>query len=222
MAPMLVTALVYPFFRQEIDRFLSPLFSLMYLFVSTITLFTEPIMHDYVVKLILLVEMCALIAIFFHPKTKYMFIPLAYAIATSLIAQATFHHFFSGSLHAKFLGSVIMGSGLLTSIYLINRDKKKLAPEQGILITAAIALLVYFNVSEILLSLLIVTLGYARRETLLFWAGLAFLPQFIFIYYYGVQMTLLAKSLSLMGTGLVLLAGKFYMDHRVINQSSHS
>lgn len=222
MAPMLVTALVYPFFRQELDRFLSPLFSLMYLFVSTITIFTEPILHDYAVNLILLGEMCALIAIFFHPKTKYMFIPLAYAIAISLIAQATFHHFFSGSLHSKFLGSVIMGAGLLTSISLINREKKKLTLEQGTLIIVAIALLVYFNVSQILLSLFIVTIGYARREALLFWAGLTFLPLFIIIYYHGVEMTLLAKSLSLMGTGFVLLAGKFYMDHRVINQSRHS
>ncbi|MBX9696706.1 MAG: DUF4401 domain-containing protein, partial [Alphaproteobacteria bacterium] len=133
-----------------------------------------------------------------------------------------FSHFYSFSHLSMLLSTISAGTGLLAAIYLINREKRLLTLEQGLLITVAVASLIYFNVSEILLCMLVLVVGYARREAILFWMGLVFLPVFIILYYYDVEMTLLAKSFSLMGTGLVLLAGKFYMDHRVTNQSRPS
>jgi uncharacterized membrane protein len=218
----LITALIYPFFRQEIDRFLSPLLSLTLLFASTIVDIKDPVLRDYLPKILILLEMFALIAIFFHRKTPYSLIPLAYAIATALVTQSLFSHFYGFSHLSMLLSTIIAGTGLLAAIYLINREKRLLTLEQGLLITVAVASLIYFNVSEILLSMLILVVGYARREAIFFWMGLVFLPIFIILYYYEVEMTLLAKSFSLMGTGLVLLAGKFYVDHRVINQSRQS
>lgn len=227
MGPILITALTYPFFCQEIDRFLSPLFSLIFLFIAIITDIKTPVLRDILLILLMTIELVALITLFFHKKTTYLFIPLAYAIAIALLVQSLFSHVagisYFGYVHnLKTVNALIAGIALLAVIYLINREKKVLTLEQSLLIAIAVASLICLNVFEILLSIFVLTLGYARREAPFLWLGLTFLPLFIVMYYYEVEMTLLSKSLSLMGTGLILLAGKFYMDHRVINQSRHS
>ena len=40
------------------------------------------------------------------------------------------------------------------------------------------------------------------------------MPVFLFYYYYNLEVSLLVKSLILIGSGMVLLVGSFYMQYK--------
>ena len=57
-------------------------------------------------------------------------------------------------------------------------------------------------------------LGFDRRDRVLVGLAIAFLVKFASVYYYSLQMTLLAKSMVLVAGGLVLLAARGYLRLR--------
>jgi uncharacterized membrane protein len=59
----------------------------------------------------------------------------------------------------------------------------------------------------ILASIMLILLGYRRRNRVLLVLAYAFMAGFIFYYYYNLQVTLLVKSFILMITGVLFLGG---------------
>jgi hypothetical protein len=58
------------------------------------------------------------------------------------------------------------------------------------------------------------TLGFDRRNRILMWLATVFLVKFASVYYYSLRMTLLEKSIVLAASGLLLLAGRAYLEFR--------
>jgi uncharacterized membrane protein len=62
--------------------------------------------------------------------------------------------------------------------------------------------------------------GYARHDRLLLVAGGLLLPIFLTFYYYNLDLTLMLKSGILIGSGLLLLAGRAYMHYRGLDREA--
>ena len=58
------------------------------------------------------------------------------------------------------------------------------------------------------------TLGFDRRNRILIWLAAVFLVKFASVYYYSLRMTLLEKSIVLAASGVLLLAGRVYLELR--------
>jgi uncharacterized membrane protein len=61
----------------------------------------------------------------------------------------------------------------------------------------------------------ILALGFHRRSDVLIGLAVAFLLGFGVLYYYDLKMSLLAKSLALVGSGLVLLGLRLFILRRL-------
>lgn len=56
--------------------------------------------------------------------------------------------------------------------------------------------------------------GYAKHEKIMILMGGLQIPVFLFLYYYNLDISLMQKSGVLVGSGIVLLAGNFYLQCR--------
>ena len=74
-----------------------------------------------------------------------------------------------------------------------------------------VTLLGVFSAPGVLLSLGLMVLGYATHERLITLFGILLLPLVIFNYYYSLNVSLMEKSLILIGTGAVLIIGRMYL-----------
>ncbi|MEM7020299.1 MAG: DUF4401 domain-containing protein, partial [Pseudomonadota bacterium] len=59
----------------------------------------------------------------------------------------------------------------------------------------------------------------ARHDRVLLWLGGLFMPVFLVFYYYNLDLSLMAKSAVLAGSGILLLAGSFYVRFRQWDRS---
>jgi uncharacterized membrane protein len=57
----------------------------------------------------------------------------------------------------------------------------------------------------------VLTLGFDRRNRILIGIAAVFLVKFASVYYYSLRMTLLAKSVVLVASGVLLLAARAYV-----------
>ncbi len=74
-----------------------------------------------------------------------------------------------------------------------------------VLLVCGLAGLAWLQATGVLLTVLFLGLGHGRGERVCTVLGLLFLPWFLFVYYYSLHISLLAKSGILTGSGLVLL-----------------
>lgn len=72
-------------------------------------------------------------------------------------------------------------------------------------LAAALTALLWLGVGGVFLPLLLITLGFFVESTVMKGIGLILLPVFLFNYYYNLNLDLLAKSVTLIGSGLALL-----------------
>ena len=82
----------------------------------------------------------------------------------------------------------------------------------GILLLTAVLMVPAFETPGVLAAVLVLGLAFWRRHALLLGIGIAGLLLFISGYYYNLDLTLLTKSLILMGSGLALLALRFGLN----------
>jgi len=61
----------------------------------------------------------------------------------------------------------------------------------------------------LIMALIILLLGFARADRVLMGVAIGFFTVFLVAFFYGVEVTLLIKSLILVTTGFILLAGRF-------------
>ncbi|NOK09963.1 DUF4401 domain-containing protein [Corallococcus exercitus] len=93
-----------------------------------------------------------------------------------------------------------------------------LAREKRVWIPAACALalltVMTLNTPGVLVAVLMLTLGFHRRSRVMLGLAVAFLLTFGAYYYYDLRITLLAKALALVGSGLVLLGARQFFLRR--------
>ncbi|WP_223636549.1 DUF4401 domain-containing protein [Corallococcus sp. EGB] len=155
--------------------------------------------------------------------------PIAFALACAVpgwllfrsfeAAQQGFHYVFrfeSGFVPSAYLSIVLALLAGVTGWRVLR--ELGLAHDQRVWIPAlcALVLLTVMTLSTpgVLVSALMLTLGFHRRSRVMLGLAVAFLLTFGAYYYYDLHITLLAKALALTGSGLVLLAVRQFFIRR--------
>ena len=71
----------------------------------------------------------------------------------------------------------------------------------------------------LVMALIILLLGFAMADRVLMGVAIGFFAVFLAAFFYGVEITLLTKSMVLIATGAVLLAGRFFLKYYLASHS---
>jgi len=229
VATLLLTVGTYHVYRMSIDRFLSSSAVALTLFLNVMFEKELGLMHGNVVNLILILMLVFAGFLFTNPRVKRAYLPLAYALSTSLSLIVLFLPFYFSSVHTvsrelqRSIGAggfslmpltVALCLGLVFLMAHVGGGWKRLLQQPLSIAVVGVILLGTVSAPGILLALALMILGYGRHERLLWTLGLLLMPAFIWFYYYTLELTLLEKSGVLVGSGCVLLLGRLYLTVR--------
>jgi hypothetical protein len=222
---VLVMAAIYPFYALTMDRFLSVLASLGWVLVAIIKEDAYRGGSGAVLTAWFVVQLAVAGALLTSGRLKHGHLPAAYAVVCSLCATALFWGDSANISHNMILsgrhyapdplwGSLALAAAVVALIAWAAGGAQKLRSEPLALASLGAVALGALSAPGILLSIGLMTLGYARRDRLLAAAGIALTPVFIVMFYYSLNLTFLWKSAVLIASGGVLLGGRALMRWR--------
>jgi hypothetical protein len=203
VASVALCAGLYPLYRDTLHRFLS-VCSAIALVAGWIVISHAP---PDTLHVLVLGEVAGLALLFTRFSTARGTRPLAYALAASLpwtlflFAVADFR---IGA--ADWPSRIILGAAFVALVVWAAGGIASLSREPIRLAVGAAILLSLVGISGVLASLGLLILGYARWDRFLLALGGAWLPAFLFAYYYDLKVDLLQKSIWLGASGAVMLA----------------
>ncbi len=222
-----VCGIVYPIYRNSIYRFLSP--------IALAILVTAWILEHrmfYFIHLLIAAEMLLLGILALSRKPYPALAPLMYSAAAMLPATLLFMNFTQiNAWRADFDISLLPSSLLLavgTSYLFVhlaggmfqrNRVSLRNSVSVGlnrltepwlIFVIASTILLGIFTTPGILVAVGLLVLGYAFGDYILTGLSYLFLPVFLVLFYYTMNIDLAYKSYMVGGSGLLLLAVRYF------------
>ena len=224
-ALLLITLVTWHFYKMALDRFLSAFAVMAMLLVnivfdSSIGAGREVLMNLYGLGLIVSAGF-----FFTHDKMTREFMPAGYAaLATLAVTVGLFASKFKigWGEHAlilePFFMNVCLAAALVGLIGWAAGGMKQLAREPLALAAAGAVLLGLVSAPGAIFCIGLMVLGYARQEKMLISGGALAMPYFLWMYYYNMDITLMAKAGILVASGAVLLGGKIYMSARNIGR----
>lgn len=227
LALLVITVATYPFYRLSLDRFSSALAFLLSLLVNIVDDRRLGLNAELGLNLFFLAQILLAGFLLTHSKLKSALIPLAYAAALSLCAtvlvfaaeskigpwenQQPYNMIFVNAVSTlSLIGLIAWAAGGLS----------KLKKEPLMLASLGSVLLGVISAPGLIVSIGLMALGYAKHELPLLVMGGLLMPVFLFLYYYNLDFSLMAKSGVLVGSGLVLLAGRAYLAARKLDREA--
>lgn len=217
-----LTAVVWPFYRVSIDRFVSSALVLLLVLFNIQNDYDLIGMRENLMDIFFLAQMGIAGLLLTHPRVTRDFAPLSSALVLSLCVTvaccAAPHHTFDPLQYMAHPAVVNLGltAALIVLIAWAAGTTRNLTKEPLLAAVAGSALLGCLSAPGILLSICLMILGYARSDKHLVSGGAVLMPVFLFLYYYNLDLTLMAKAGVLVCSGLVLLSGCLYMHARQI------
>jgi uncharacterized membrane protein len=220
---LLLTVLTYSFYSVFIERFLAVF---AFLCVATSSFYYE---NPLLVSLFFSVQLAVFLFLLAY-KNNSNTLPIIYALVCSL-SWIIFMMILNGSPLTPSLNGLIkihlfhislinigLSLGLIVSILYVASISKKLELELIIIASVGAAALGFISGTGILLALMFLILGRAKYDQFLYLMGGFFLGIFLFFYYYNLSFTLMYKAAILVGSGLLLLAGSWYVKTHYIQE----
>ena len=219
IALLLVTSLTYFIYRMSIDRYLSTLAMCLSVLINIFSVADVAAYQNMLFHLFFFGQLSIVAFLIAYPRVTYAYKPLTYALLTSLSICILY---LAGQIEIiahldqpYWILTGYINIALILTLWILiiwaagGLQKWRKHPLCAAYI--AILLLGLISAPGILWGLGLMILGYGRHERLLIIAGALLFPLFIWLYYYNLDITLLQKSLILFGSGVILLAGHFYM-----------
>jgi len=208
---LIVTGITYHIYRMSIDRFLS---SFALLFSILVNIFWDrdgSSSRELLLNGFFLFQFAGAAIMLVYSKIKCDYIPLSYAFTFSLCASILF------LISSAFI-NIVLTCGLITLFGWAAGGIEKLKTAPLLLASICAVLLGFISAPGILLTIILMVLGYAKHDKLLIIVGALLMPIFLFLYYYNLDISLLKKSGIIIGSGVVLLAGRFYLQRKIWNE----
>lgn len=223
LALLFLSSATYHIYKVSIDRFLSSFALLFSIIINIILDFDRSIgLRDYIspatlINIFFLLQFLGSAFLLTYPKIKSDYIPLSYAFVFSLCATifflSSYARFGEEIINQVFI-NILLIVGLITLFIHISGGIKKLKKEP-LIFTSIIALLLgLISAPGILLAIGLLALGYYKHENILIGLGVLILPVFLISYYYNLDISLIQKSIILMGSGILLLLGRLYLKYK--------
>ncbi len=221
IALLLITGLTYHIYQMSIDRFLSTFAVFFSVLVNILWDREFSGSRELLLNGFIFLQIVGAMILVTNTKIKRDYIPLLYGILFSLCASALFlasHAKFGYWRQEEFISptfvTLLFTFSLLALIAWIIGDIKSLNTEPLRLACLGVILLGLISAPGILLSLILMVLGYARHEKIMAIIGALLIPVFLFFYYYNLDISLMEKSGVLVGSGIALLAGHWYINFK--------
>ena len=221
LSSCLITALTYPFYRLHVERFMSCCGVLYVILLNILWGDKLGLPTDIAFNLFILGQLVAAGWLLFHPRVPAFFQPLSQALIVGLAGSVLFL-----SSHTEFnyldnplvispsISNILFALALILLIIWAAGGKEHMKREPVIVGVIGAILLAVLSAPGILLSLGLMIFGYARHDRLFTLFGFVLLPVFLWLYYYNLDISLLQKSIILVTSGIVMIAGKFYLKLR--------
>jgi hypothetical protein len=209
-------AIVYPVFNDAIYRFLSPL-AVIGLAVAWIS---DRGMQDFL-HLLIVAETVATGALFFLVQDRGRLRPLRYAMVASLPATILLVTLLATAIGVtRDLGktplwpsSAVLAAALI-ALFIRLGGRARLKEEWMVVAIVAVILLGAITSPGVLVAIGLLVMGYALGERILLGMAFMFLPVFLTLFYYALDVNLAYKSWTLAGSGAVLLATRWILGSR--------
>lgn len=202
----IICGVAYPLFRNNIYRYLSP--------IALVILATAWIIEKqafYSMNVLVTAEMILFGELILQRKRHAELVPLVYSAATMLPATLLFMNLTQIHLwKIKFQvplwpSSVLLSAGLIYLFINLAGGLNRLREPWLILATCSTILLGIFTTPGILVAIGLLVIGYAYGDRLLSGISYIFLPCFLVLFYYALNVNLAYESYVLAGSGFILL-----------------
>ncbi len=206
IAQAIICGIVYPLFRNNIYRFLSPIAVAA---LSTAWVVKEQI--PYLIHVIIAAETILFGILILRGKIHASLIPLVYSAAAMLPATLLFLNFthidlwIPGLREPDWPSSVLISTGMVYMFINLAGGLSRLREPWLILLICSTVLLGIFTTPGILVAIGLLVAGYTYGDRLLTGLSCVFLPCFLVLFYYALNIDLACKSWILAGSGIVLL-----------------
>ena len=213
-ALLIITGMTYPFYKTE--RLLSSFAVLLSIFLNILS--SNDVgdsTREWLLNGFFLLQFAGAAILLMHGKIQRDYLPLCYALVCSLCVSVLTVSFsgLSAIVDSTFINIVLTG-GLIALFGWVAGGIEKLKSEPLVMASTGAVILGLISAPGILLAIGLMVLGYAKHEEHLMIGGALLMPVFLFFYYYNLDISLMQKSGTLMGSGIVLLAGSLYMKHK--------
>jgi hypothetical protein len=171
----------------------------------------------------ILSKIVAIGIVFMYRPDLHVLRPLGYAMAISVPASLFLVVLPEDVLAVPWWpANVILALALIWLYQWVVGGWQRIQTEPMMLAVAATIGLASFTTPGILAAIGLMVLGYARGDLHLTGIGVAFFPVFIVVFYYEMELSLLVKSWIMAGSGVVLLAVRWYLSFRGWAQETKS
>ena len=110
------------------------------------------------------------------------------------------------------LGMVVVGFCAVSTLYaFLIGGWQKLKSLEHVIVICCIIILAVLGLYGVLFAVALMALGHVRHDRVLWVIGLIYLPIYLFLFYYSLDVTLLIKSYMLLGSGIAILAARFVL-----------
>ncbi len=205
---IIVCAVVYPLFNSSIYRFISPVL----VAVFTVIWFYDDKIY-YLIHLLIAIEALFAGILFLRKKRIRALIPLSYSAAvmlpvTILIMNMMGMPIFRYRHYSVTLwpSSVILVAGLIYLYFYLAGGLKQFKEPWIIIAIASTVLLGIFTTPGILIAIGLLIMGYAFGDKILMALSFLFIPCFLVLFYYSLDIDLAYKSAVIAGSGIVLIS----------------
>ena len=122
---------------------------------------------------------------------------------------------------SPWISSVGLGLIFLYLVFRITQSESFKLANTAMAMIFSISVLVIVGASMapgLIMALIILLLGFSRADRVLIGVAIGFFTVFLTAFFYGIEVTLLMKSLILVITGIILLAGRFMLKYYLAAQ----
>jgi hypothetical protein len=225
LSHVVVCTTIYILYPSVVYRFAAPLACVI---IATIWVSVE-VKYFWVMHLLIAGEMLLLGVLLLHTRRSAFIQPLIRATATMLPATLFFMNLTQGALLDWHIWKAIPQNAMLPStamlaggvIYLLSRltgGPKQF--RQPWLIVAMVATLVlgFFTTPGVLVAVGLLIAGYAFGDRALTALAYLFLPCFLVVFYYAMNVSLAQKSGMIAGSGLILLLVRLLIQRYAVKE----
>lgn len=218
LAILVVSAATYHLYPLSLDRFLSSFMFLLSILVNVVfgdetTLPREPLFNGF-----FMLQLTGAAVLLTHRRVAREYVPVAQALAFSLCASLLYPSAYQATGYSPpyfavdpFFVNALLAGSLVALFAWASGGVVALKRQPMIVASLGAVLLGAVSAPGVLLSIGLMILGYARHEKVLLVLGAVLMPAYLWLYFYNLDVSLLTKSMMLTGSGVILLAGRFYL-----------
>lgn len=221
LAIFAITIATYFVYRLSVDRFLSCFALFLSILLNILWGDETALARDVLFNAFLSLQLLLAGFLTWSGRIDRDFVPLKYSLLFSLSAMVLFlaaQMEFGGWGEeipiSSLFSSLLLTLSLIAAIVWIVGGVNRMRSEPLLLSVLGTIALGSVSAPGVILSVILMLLGYARHERIMMTLGALLLPAFLWFYYYNLDISLFEKSGILVGSGIVLLAARFYLSFR--------